>query len=222
MSSYDPRFFNKQQEFWSGKPGTDWARTHNTFNAAYWNWQNDTKVRLQDLLLSALEYIPRTTTILELGCNDGFVLKTLEDIGFMRLSGLDINEEAIKNAKINVPKAKFYLQPLEKKMDNIHDLVFTPAVLMHIHPDNLDEVMDTIYMESKRYIFGREISSRHPIAQGKPGQGWYDYYWTRRFKDKWIEKFPQLKLQYYDLIKMNSNDTVETEVYLLEKSQIHH
>jgi len=222
MSSYEPSFFNKQQEFWSGKPGTDWARTHNNFNAAYWSWQNDTKVKLRDLLLNVFEFVPRNTTILELGCNDGFVLKTLDEMGFMYLSGLDINEDAIKNAKINVPKAKFYLQPLEKPMTVMHDLVFTSAVLMHIHPDNLDEVMDTIYMESKRYIFGREISSPHPAAQGTPGSAWYNYYWTRRFKDKFVAKFPQLKLQYYDLIPMISNKTVQTEVYLLEKPQTHH
>jgi len=140
----------------------------------------------------------------------------------MYLSGLDINKEAITHAKANVPKAKFYLQPLEKQMTIMHDLVYTSAVLMHIHPDNLDEVMDTMYMESKRYIFGREISSKHLMAQGEPGGSWYDYYWTRRFKDKFVEKFPQLKLQYYDLINMASNPKVQTEVYLLEKPQTHH
>jgi len=208
---------NKQQNFWKGDFGSSWARKRNSFFDAYHSWEADSKSTLKNVLTDALRTVNKDISILELGCNDGFVLKTLQDMGFTDVNGLDINEEAVKNAMKNLPDSKIYHQPLEKQVPN-HDLILTSAVLIHIHPDNLPSVMKTMYMESNKYILGRELSSIEPQAPHLgDGSIWKDYYWTRRFKDMWLKMFPQLKVVYYDLIKMTSKDDIQTEVYLLEK-----
>jgi len=208
---------NKQQEFWYGKFGSSWANKRNSFFEAYNSWEIDSKHTLKTVLSDALQTVDKDISILELGCNDGFVLKTLEDIGFTDVNGLDINEDAVNNAMKNLPNSKIYWQALEKQAPN-HDLILTSAVLIHIHPDNLRSVMETMYMESNKYIMGRELSSlKAKVPQLSNTSVWKDYYWTRRFKDMWLELFPQLKLVYYDLIRMGSKEDIQTEVYLLEK-----
>jgi len=207
---------NKQQNWWAGKFGIDWARTRNSFSGAYSAWERDSQSRLKYVLTMALKEVPRDTSILELGCNDGWVLKTLDNIGFNNLSGLDINQDACKNAIDNLPNSIIYHQPLEHPYVS-RDMIITSAVLIHIHPDNLENVMKTMYMQAKKYIFGRELSTEKPMQPEGISSSWHDYYFTRRFKDKFLEMFPQLKVKYYDLIQMQSKKHVQTEVYLLEK-----
>lgn len=216
---------NKQQEFWIGEFGTNWATTRNTFDRAYVAWEMDSKTKLKGLLESFLGDLGRLGTILEVGCNDGFVLKTLDDLGFKFLNGLDINTTAIENAKKNLPNAAFKCRPAEEFLSpHGFDLVLTSAFLIHIHPDNLIKVMDNIYKNSNRYIFGRELSTVKPIDQGEGGVGvWTDQYFTRRFKDLWLYLYPDLKVIKYELLQMQSkpptdkNPGVQTEVYLLEQ-----
>lgn len=216
---------NKQQEFWAGKFGTEWADTRNSFSSAYTAWEMDSKTKLKGLLESFLGDLGRNITILEVGCNDGFVLKTLDDLGFQFLNGLDINKKAIENAQINLPNSAFRCRRVEDFIaPHGFDLVMTSALLIHIHPNNLIKVMDNIYKNSHRYIFGRELSTVKPIHQGEEIKGvWTDQYFTRRFKDLWLELHPDLKVIKYELIQMQSkpptdkNTGVQTEVYLLEK-----
>ncbi len=215
---------NKQQEFWAGEFGTTWATTRNTFKLAYNAWEMDSKTKLKGLLERFIGGMSRMDTILEVGCNDGFVLKTLEDLGFQFLNGLDINKKSIENAQINLPDAAFKCTSVEDFISpHGFDLVMTSALLIHIHPDNLAKVMDNIY-ENGHFIFGRELSTSEPIDQALGGTGvWTNQYFTRRFKDLWLELHPDLKVIKYELIQMQSkpptskNPGVQTEVYLLEK-----
>ena len=215
---------NKQQEFWAGEFGTTWATTRNTFNDAYKAWEMDSKTKLKSLLESFLGDLGRNITMLEVGCNDGFVLKTLDDLGFQFLNGLDINKKAIENAQINLPNSAFRCRRAEDFISpHGFDLVMTSALLIHIHPDNLAKVMDNIY-KNGHFIFGRELSTSEPIDQALGGTGvWTDQYFTRRFKDHWMFVYPDLKLIKYELLQMQSkpptskNPGVQTEVYLLEK-----
>lgn len=209
---------NKQQDFWAGDFGTSWAKERNSFASAFTSWERDSRTKLPDLLDKFLGHLDHDISICEFGCNDGFVLKTLQDMGFNDLSGIDINNTAIQNAGKNLPDANFICMPLEDfKCSDKFDLVFTSAVLMHIHPDNLREAMMNIYDNSGQYIFGRELSSEIPHIPSNVGKRWKEQYFVRRFKDLWMKKFADLKLLQYELIPMQSIDEVQTEVYLLEK-----
>lgn len=82
--------------------------------------------------------------ILEIGCGVGRNLKSLLSAGFYRLEGIEINQEALRVLKTSYPdlaqKAKLYNASIEEVIktfqDGEFDVVFTMAVLEHIHKDN--------------------------------------------------------------------------------------
>jgi SAM-dependent methyltransferase len=82
--------------------------------------------------------------ILELGCNVGRNINKLFENGFKNLFAIEINSEAINLMKKSFPNTfsstKIFESSIENKIkefpDNEFDLVFSMAVLMHIHNDS--------------------------------------------------------------------------------------
>lgn len=82
--------------------------------------------------------------ILEIGPNVGRNLNYLFENGFSNLAGIEINSEAVRLMKEKYPemsaKAQIYNQPAEEKIKEFaneeFDLVFSMAVLEHIHEDS--------------------------------------------------------------------------------------
>jgi SAM-dependent methyltransferase len=91
-------------------------------------------------------------TILEIGCNVGRNLAHLFEAGHRRLTGIEINDEALAMLRTTYPEmaaaATLINAPVEDVIrdfpDASMDLVFTMAVLEHIHPDSewiFDEIV---------------------------------------------------------------------------------
>ena len=82
--------------------------------------------------------------ILELGCNVGRNINKFFENGFKNLFAIEINSEAISLMKKSFPNTfsstKIFESSIENKIkefsDNQFDLVFSMAVLMHIHNDS--------------------------------------------------------------------------------------
>ena len=82
--------------------------------------------------------------ILEVGCNVGRNLSVLLDGGYRHLTGIDINGDAIALLRESYPElaatATLIVSPVEEAIrempDGAFDLVYTLAVLEHIHPDS--------------------------------------------------------------------------------------
>ena len=83
-------------------------------------------------------------TILEIGCNVGRNLAHLYDAGYTRLTGIEINGNALRLLAETYPEmaksATLINKPVEEAIRDIPDgsidLVYTMAVLEHIHPDS--------------------------------------------------------------------------------------
>lgn len=99
--------------------------------------------------------VPRHAKILELGCNVGRNLAYLRDKGFSNLTGVEINHDAIalgtQNGNfgyINIVESSIedYFKPLRPGFD----LIFTMAVLEHLHPKTLRLFKDIT--RSTRYV----------------------------------------------------------------------
>lgn len=97
---------------------------------------------------------PANGSILELGCNTGRNLNALYDAGFFNLTGIDINRGAIESAKNSFPHLKkliersielFFVKPRQ------YDLIFSMAVLEHLHPGSV-AVFKQIAQSAKKYI----------------------------------------------------------------------
>lgn len=83
-------------------------------------------------------------TILEIGCNVGRNLAHLYDAGYHRLTGIEINGDALRLLAETYPEmaqaSTLINAPVEDAIREIPDasidLVYTMAVLEHIHPDS--------------------------------------------------------------------------------------
>lgn len=93
--------------------------------------------------------IPKDGRILEVGCNVGRNLQYLRSQGYTKLSGIEISGHAIARMRKAYPGldgfAAIYQGAAEDVLPGIsesYDLIFTMAVLEHIHPDSIVGVVD--------------------------------------------------------------------------------
>ena len=103
FNSFCPRFIFKILDFFRGLIGKQvrehWRMQNLGDPHGYDNYDYPQE-KLDAVLFSAIgKLISRDESILDLGCNTGRNLKGLNKIGYERLTGLDINPNAIKQAK---------------------------------------------------------------------------------------------------------------------------
>ena len=99
------------------------------------------KARSQFLLKIMNKYATKNQKILEIGCNVGRNLNYLFHSGFKNLEGIEISEKAVQLLHTAYPEmaqqARIYNSPVEEIIRNFRDcefdIVFTMAVLEHIH-----------------------------------------------------------------------------------------
>jgi len=109
------------------------------------------------------------TNIIEIGCNVGRNLYYLSQAGYKKLSGIEISSEAVKLMKKSYPRlyrsAKIYNSPVEriiKKLgDSQFDIVFSMAVLQHIHRDS-EWIFREMARITKQYII--TIEDEHGLT----------------------------------------------------------
>ncbi len=114
----------------------------------------------------------KENSILEIGCNVGRNLNYLYQKGFNSLSGIEISKNAIDEMKAsyrttydkvlihNTSVEDFFMSSNEDR----YDLIFTMAVLEHIHTDS-DWIFEKMVETTNRYIITiedeRSISWKH-------------------------------------------------------------
>ncbi len=104
----------------------------------------DGEVKSQFLLEIIQRHAKKNIKVLEIGCNVGRNLNYLYKAGFVNLEGIEISTNAVKLLKQTYPDmanhTKIYNEPVETIItefrDGQYDLVFTMAVLLHIHTES--------------------------------------------------------------------------------------
>lgn len=140
--------------------------------------------------------VEKTDKILEIGCNVGRNLNALYQDGFEQLVGIEINPHAIDLFEKSYPECyrtnMIYTNPIEdifrKFEDDSIDLIFSMAVLMHIHPDS-EFIFDEMMRVSKRYIITIEFETG--AAGGKLDRIWQRYYKDIFEKNGWVETYSE-------------------------------
>lgn len=136
------------------------------------------------------------SSILEIGCNLGRNLNYLYTAGFKHLTGIEISENAVKALRKNFPEladsATIINSSVEEVIksfeDNQFDLVFTMAVLEHIHPDS-----EWIFPEIVRITRGVLIT-----IESEQFHNW------RIFPRDYSNIFTRLKMKHLKTIKCTS------------------
>jgi SAM-dependent methyltransferase len=115
-------------------------------------------------------------TILELGCNAGRNLLHLWQAGYQNLYGIEINKAAVQLMRQTFPElsARIRIGTIEDLLpvSPVFHLIFTVAVLVHIHPDS-DWIFAEMAKKTRNYLITIEDevtykSSRH-VARNYQG-----------------------------------------------------
>lgn len=110
------------------------------------------------------EHLPdRSARILEIGCNVGRNLNYLFDKGYTNLTGVEISSYALqvmKNTFAKLADIRIFNSPIESQIgkfsDDEFDVVFTMAVLVHIHKDS-EFIFEEMARITKRFLVTIEI-----------------------------------------------------------------
>lgn len=161
--------------------------------------------------------LPRDIKVLEVGCNVGAQLIGLQELGFEDLTGIEISKKAIEQAKQNTKNINFLnASALNLPFkDNSFDLVFTAGVLIHIHPGDLNKVIDEIYRTSKNYILGWEYFSEE--CQEIEYRGNKNMLWKNNFMQLFLDRYQDLKIIKQKKVKYLDSKN-QDHMFLLEKS----
>lgn len=155
--------------------------------------------------------------LLEVGCNVGNQLRLLQKQGYAHLYGIEILDYAVEKAKqltkgINIIKSSALTLPFK---DSYFDCVFTSGVLIHIHPNNLEKILNEIYRVSKRYIWGFEYFNETYIPIEYRGNT--EKLWKAPFVDIYLETFPDITVVKAEKYPYTNNASNTDMMFLLEK-----
>ena len=124
-----------------------WRNADDEYNApeGYTGKEDESVGRRSDFLVELISrHLEPSARILELGCNVGRNLHYLHSAGFTQIAGVEINQAALDLLHATYPdtagRAALHAGTIEENLpqfsDQEFDLVFTMAVLEHVHKDS--------------------------------------------------------------------------------------
>jgi pseudaminic acid biosynthesis-associated methylase len=180
-----------QEEFWAGEFGT----AYSTRNAG------------DQLLASNVRFFARAlraagpiASCLELGANIGVNLRALRLL-YPRIAAraVEINPAAARElGSVIGPDNVFTGSITEYDATETFDLVLVKGVLIHVNPDMLPAVYDTLYRSTSRVILIAEYYNPSPVAI--PYRGHDDRLFKRDFAGELMDRHPDLGLLDYGFV----------------------
>lgn len=165
-----------------------------------------------------LEGIPKATHILEVGCNMGTQLMLLKEMGFSRLSGVEIQSYALDRAKERLGEANL-LQASALSLpfsDGYFDLVFTSGVLIHIAPAELPIALAEIRRCAKQWIWGMEYYA--PQMTEINYRGFDSLLWKTDYARLYLETFGDMELVKEERLRYLGDQNTDTMFLLRRKT----
>ena len=153
------KIISSQAETWSGAFGQAYTeRNCISMSDAEQYYLNNFGITRKEMNLKFLGHLDRKVRILEVGSNVCLELQLLQEMGFENLYGIELQAGAVDLAQkrtsgINVIQGTAFDIPFK---DAYFDVVFTSGVLIHIHPENHESIMEEMYRCTKKYIWGFE------------------------------------------------------------------
>ncbi len=197
----------KQEEFWAGEFGKEYIN------------RNQDHVTNIPLFSKILDKTTNVNSIIEFGSNVGLNLKALNILKpNAELSAIEINSDAVNELKsLNIVKNVYHNTILDFKADYERDLVLIKGVLIHINPDELQNVYELLYKSSKKYICIAEYYNPSPVEleyRGHTGK-----LFKRDFTGEMLDKYSDLKLVDYGFVYHRDNNFPQDDTtwFLLEK-----
>ena len=185
---------NKQQNLWKGSFGDSYIKRNFSLDHINEVYKKLTGVTQEEIIYEFFNPLKRDISIIELGCNIGLKLSILKKMGFVNLTGVEINKNALKEAQQNNPEINFIQSSIEEFNPNQEkfDLVFTSGVLIHISPLSINQIIKKIIDLSRNYIFGFEYLSENLVEVNYRGNA--ESLWKQNFPTLFQKQSPDLQL----------------------------
>lgn len=180
----------EQEEFWSGNFGDEYIERNADAKSISGN------LHLFSNIFSKTE--SRIKSVMEFGANIGLNLKAIEHLlPEAELNAIEINKKAAVKLQESIPKCKVYQNSiLEADFLGEHgqeyDFVFIKGVLIHINPNELNNVYDKLYNASKKYICIAEYYNPVPVEVNY--RGYENKLFKRDFAGEILDRYQDLKL----------------------------
>tara|TARA_B100001540_G_scaffold281504_1_gene271628 strand:- start:826 stop:1437 length:612 start_codon:yes stop_codon:yes gene_type:complete len=202
------KYKTDQEDFWAGQFGIDYIDRNKSESLL------NSNIAMWDKMLRSADDI---NSVRELGCNIGLNLLAINQLKpNVELSGYEINEDAINQARElgikNITKGSILEKIDEKKVD----LTFTKTVLIHINPDYLKNVYENLVNGSNRYVLVAEYYNPVPVQIEYRGHD--DRLYKRDFAGDLIENYG-LNLVDYGFVYKRDKQAPQDDIswFLLQK-----
>ena len=199
----------EQENFWAGKFGDEYIGRN----------QGEATVASNTALFSKiLKSTNSISSVIEFGANIGLNLEAIKRLlPKVELSAIEINEEAVVQLKKKQDIKVFHLSILDFQPENEMDLVLIKGVLIHIHPNELQNVYKLLYKASRKYICIAEYYNPSPVEvkyRGHEGK-----LFKRDFAGEIMEQFSDLELIDYGFVYHRDSNFPQDDTtwFLLEK-----
>jgi pseudaminic acid biosynthesis-associated methylase len=206
-----------QSKEWTSKFGEEYLfRNPSNLRELNQLYLNNFGITRSSINKEFLEDIDKKIKILEVGTNIGTQLRALQEDGFNNLTGVEVSEKALEEAKrlakdVDFIKASVLDLPFN---EDDFDLVLTNGLLIHIHPRDLQKAIDEIYRTSKRYIWCYEYFSEE--CEEIEYRNNKNLLWKNNFMKLFLERHSDLRVIRERKIKYLNNSNVD-HIFLLEK-----
>lgn len=199
----------EQEKFWSGEFGNEYIE------------RNQGKIGIASntaLFSKILNSTNSISSVIEFGANIGLNLEAINRLlPEARLSAIEINEKAVEQLKKNGNVKIYHTSILDFQCDEKSDLVLIKGVLIHINPNELDNVYKLLYNTSNRYICIAEYYNPSPVEVKYHGHE--KKLFKRDFAGEIMDQFSDLQLVDYGFIYHRDYNFSQDDItwFLLEK-----
>lgn len=202
-------FKTEQENFWATEFGDDYIERNDDLQLVAGNINMFSKILGRTISVKS---------VIEFGSNIGNNLKAIKSlIPDSNLAAIEINQKAVEILK-NELDVKVYAQSiLDFEPDYKRDFVFIKSVLIHINPDELQNVYEKLYNSSKKYILVAEYYNPSPVTILYRGHS--NRLFKRDFAGEMLDKYPDLVLVDYGFSYHRDNNYPQDDItwFLLEK-----
>lgn len=139
------------------------------------------------------------SSVLELGSNIGQNLVAIHSlVPDAELTAVEINEAAAEQLRALGIATVLNQSLLDLDLDRTFDLVFTKGVLIHINPEHLPQVYETIHDLAEKHICLAEYYNPKPTAIDYRGRT--DLLFKRDFAGDLLDRYDDLSLVDYGFV----------------------
>jgi pseudaminic acid biosynthesis-associated methylase len=184
-------FKTDQEKFWAGEFGDDYIK-RNTGAQALAN--------TVALFASILSRCPEAGSLVEFGANTGINLHAIRSLKpAMELDAIEINESAaIELARWDGVRRVHHRSILDFEVEEIYDISLIKGVLIHVNPEYLGRVYDSLFKATRRYIVLAEYFNPTPVEVVYRGHA--ARLFKRDFAADMLDRFGNLRVVDYGFV----------------------